>query len=138
MVNYLLKVSSKSKITLPNERGNMNIKIKTLANEITLIKIKEKYLDSNNSQDFILKIGELIITKPQKIIVDLSQIEYISSTGIGTFIFFREEISKIKGKIILLKTKKTIYEVFKLVGMTEIYTFVEDLKSAKNLLQSAT
>ena len=55
---------------------------------------------------------------------------YISSAGMGIIMGYLDEIREQGGDIKLCCVCERVYEIFDLVGFTEIYQFLEDEESA--------
>jgi anti-sigma B factor antagonist len=88
------------------------------------------YLDAHTFERLEETIGELFGQAKYKIVVDLSQVEYISSAGAGVFIGALSEAHEHKGNIVLMNPTANVREVFDLLGLTQIFQVVDDRGAA--------
>ena len=105
---------------------------KELGHGIVMIKISG-YIDAHTFEELENEIQSKFSAKLFKIIVDLSDVPYISSAGAGVFIGAFPQAQENDGSIVLLNPSKNVLDVFELLGLTEIFTISEDLESAKKV-----
>ena len=60
----------------------------------------------------------------EKLILDFCNVKGLSSSVIGLLLVIRKKISKEKGRLQLRNISPTIYEVFKIMKMTEIFEII--------------
>ncbi len=84
------------------------------------------HLDAHNVEKFEKEIVKNINDNIIKIIINCEELNYISSAGMGIIMGYLNEIREKGGDIKLCSTKKRVFEIFDLVGFTEIYDFLED------------
>ncbi len=73
----------------------------------------------------------------QRIIVDLSGLEYISSAGLGVFISYLEEIRNNDIQLVLFGLKEKVVQVFQILGIHDLLTIEEDEEKALRTLNDA-
>ena len=56
----------------------------------------------------------------KKIIIDLQELEYISSAGLGVFIYYLDEIKEKNIKLVLFGLSDKVYQVFEILGLHEL------------------
>ena len=101
---------------------------------IVLIKVSG-YIDAHTFEELENEIQSKFSAKQFKLIVDLSDVPYISSAGAGVFIGAFPQAQENDGSIALLNPSKNVLDVFELLGLTEIFTISKDLESAKALFR---
>lgn len=79
-------------------------------------------LDASTSKDLEHKILALIAARQEKLIVDLSQLEYISSAGLRVFLLAAKRMSEINGKFILCSLQDAVRQVFDIAGFSSFLT----------------
>jgi anti-anti-sigma factor len=72
----------------------------------------------------------LIETGCYKIIVDLSGVDYMTAVGAGIFMAIHNVAQANQGDVILVHPKRTIDEVFNLIGLKKMITVVPDKETA--------
>ena len=91
-------------------------------------------LDASNSKDLETKILPLITSSQEKLVVDLSQLDYISSAGLRVFLLAAKHMDDAKGKMIICSLKDAVKQVFDLAGFPSFLTLAESTEEAiKNL-----
>jgi anti-anti-sigma factor len=77
-------------------------------------------LDALNAKIFENKVLGVIGSGAQRLIVDLSQLEYVSSSGLRIFLLAAKRLQPTNGKIGLCGLQDQIRQVFDLAGFSSI------------------
>lgn len=94
------------------------------------------FIDTYNTHQFNKKMS-MIFKKYVNIIFDLSNVTYISSTGIGSFTTFLKEIQQQRGEMVFIEVVPKVYEVFQLLGFTNFFNFALFLEDAWKYFDSS-
>lgn len=84
------------------------------------------HLDAHNVERFEKEMLKLLENNQFNVIVNCKELNYISSAGMGIIMGYLDEIREKGGDIKLCSVSERVYEIFDLVGFTEIYEFLED------------
>lgn len=111
------------------------IEIETLKeDDVNIISVKGD-VDASSSihlDEVLLKLSEDPSTK--YILIDGTQIDYISSAGLGVFMSYIDDF-KTKGiKMILFGLSEKVENVFQILGLDQLLKIVEGKKEAKEKL----
>jgi len=90
------------------------------------------HLDAHNVERFEKEILKLMEKNQVYIIINCKELNYISSAGMGIIMGYLDEVREKGGDIKLCNVNDRVYEIFDLVGFTEIYEFLKDEPSAIN------
>ncbi len=71
------------------------------------------------------------IEKNKNIIVDLGQLNYISSAGLGVFMSYLKELDANSLKLVLSGLNEKVFHVFEILGLDQLLTIKEDLDKAR-------
>jgi anti-sigma B factor antagonist len=82
-------------------------------------------LDANSSLEMDECIQDWLERGEHNFHIDGKELKYISSAGLGVFISHLDEIRARGGKLIFSNLSETVFDVFKLLGLTEIVTIVK-------------
>jgi anti-anti-sigma factor len=93
------------------------------------------FLDAHTYEELEKIINDLFDSNVHRLAVDLSGLDYISSAGAGVFIGAIGTAQEHEGNIILMRPSPSVKEVFKLLGLTEIFTFKESREEAVRALK---
>ncbi|TFH01436.1 MAG: anti-sigma factor antagonist [Calditrichales bacterium] len=93
--------------------------------EISILRLKG-FLDAHTAPNFEQAIQQLIEEDRYKIIISMSNLNYISSAGLGVFMGFIEEIRAKEGDIKLSNMTDKVFKVFDLLGFPALYQIFHD------------
>jgi len=79
-------------------------------------------LDTTNVLDFEKEIMPVLAAPPQEIVMECSDFDYISSSGLRIFLTMQKQIGGKGGKLVLRNMKPEIREVFDMTGFSSIFT----------------
>ena len=121
-----------------NERDeSLNIKLENAPGiEGCLILTLNGRIDTDNSAYFQKHIQKLVESGFMRLIFDCSGLEYVSSTGIGSFTSFLKTLKPKGGDLVLLEIQPKVYEVFQLLGFSQFFAIKESLEEAISFLRS--
>ena len=75
-------------------------------------------LDASTSKTLEEKILPSIAAGQGKLIIELSQLEYISSAGLRVFLLAAKRTDEVRGKMILCSLKDSVRQVFDIAGFS--------------------
>jgi anti-sigma B factor antagonist len=99
------------------ERGAVVVRLSGKLDAVTFIQVEETLNDLFRKGCF-------------KLIVDLSNVQYISSAGAGVFIGARTQAEQQGGNVVLVSPKASVREVFELLGLTQVFPICQGLPEA--------
>ena len=107
----------------------MVIKI-TAEEDITIISFGGS-LDTNTSKEAGDQLTKLVDDGKVKLIVDLTDLEYISSSGLRILLATSKKLKPLKGEMLICGLNETVKEVFEISGFTMIFKVLSTLEEAK-------
>jgi anti-sigma B factor antagonist len=87
-------------------------------------------VDTLAAYTFQEQMNTLMKTGVYKYIIDLENLEYISSAGIGIFSAMDFELQKHHGRIVFVCISKKIYKLFDMIGLTAIFEIKDTVEKA--------
>ena len=87
------------------------------------------YLDAHTASDLESAIRHTIEGGSYRLVIDFSELDYISSAGLGVFMVFIESLRANGGDLKLAAMKERVFSVFDLLGfpiLFEIYPSTDD------------
>ena len=94
-------------------------------NEGVSIVYLKGFLDAHTAPEFETALQELVDEGRVKIVVNLAELAYISSAGLGVFMGFKEDIRQKEGDIKLAEPSEKVFRVFDLLGFPVLYEIVD-------------
>jgi anti-anti-sigma factor len=96
------------------------------------------YIDTYNSNTFQKRINTAIEAGYVRLIFHCSGLNYVSSTGIGSFTAFLKAVKPRGGDLILLQIQPKVYEVFQLLGFSQFFNIKDSLEAAVSFFTNVT
>ena len=88
------------------------------------------YIDTYNSNSFQKRIAKAVDSGFIKLIFNCNGLNYVSSTGIGSFTAFLKTVKPRGGDIVLLEIQPKVYEVFQLLGFSQFFNIKDSFEAA--------
>ena len=79
-------------------------------------------LDTTTAKTFEAKILAQIESGDRRFVIDLAQLEYVSSAGLRVFILAAKRLNSANGKIVLCSLKDPVKEVFDIAGFLPVFS----------------
>jgi len=88
------------------------------------------YIDTYNSNYFQKRVQMAIEAGFMRLIFNCAGLNYVSSTGIGSFTSFLKMVKPKGGDLVLLEIQPKVFEVFQLLGFSQFFNIKETLSSS--------
>ena len=100
--------------------------------DVTLVRFQDKkILDEGNIQIIGNQLFSLVEDDARtKIILDFSNVEYLSSAALGKLITMDKKVKAAKGKLRLCTVRPDIYEVFAITKLNKLFDMRDNLEQA--------
>lgn len=111
--------------------SSLKISLEKVENkENTILIILNGYIDTYNSVYFQNQVGRIVSAGYINLIFSCAGLNYVSSTGIGSFTAFLKLVKPKAGDIVLLSIQPKVYEVFQLLGFSQFFNIKESLEDS--------
>jgi anti-anti-sigma factor len=101
-----------------------------------LVLILTGYIDTYNSASFQKRVTRAIENGFVKLIFVCSGLNYVSSTGIGSFTAFLKSLKALSGDMVLQEVQPKVFEVFQLLGFSQFFNIRGSLDESVNYLKN--
>ncbi|MFP4484739.1 MAG: STAS domain-containing protein [Spirochaetaceae bacterium] len=88
------------------------------------------YIDTYNSNFFQKRVTRAVEAGYTRLIFHCGGLNYVSSTGIGSFTAFLKAVKPRGGDLVLLEIQPKVYEVFQLLGFSQFFNIKDNLDEA--------
>ncbi len=112
--------------------ADLQIETRHLDDEVILLELAG-FLDAHTFEQLEAKIEELFENDAYQLVVNLNELEYISSAGAGVFIGAIGTAQDNGGNIVLVSPSENVREVFDLLGLTQIFPIVDSAEEASTV-----
>lgn len=104
--------------------------------DVMIITPKISALDAKDVKDFKEKVMDIIMNKNpeglKKFILDLKQLDFVDSSGLGSFLSILRYLRDHGGALRLANMNKSVSTIFELVSMHKVFETHQTLEDAKN------
>lgn len=94
------------------------------------------YIDTYNSNFFQKRVTKAVENGFSRLIFNCGGLNYVSSTGIGSFTAFLKAVKPRGGDLVLLEIQPKVYEVFQLLGFSQFFNIKDNLNEAVEFFSS--
>ena len=94
----------------------------------------EGELDFHSSPELRSKLGELTNKQATKILINLTKVDYMDSSGIATFVEAFQKTKRYNGRLILAELTPTVRGVFEIAKLESIFEITGSVKDALDRL----
>ena len=91
-------------------------------------------ITSDNVFDLNQKMRHIFADNIYNVIIHLTNLEYMNSTGITMFLNISKTIEQNKGKLILTQPSAFVKELFEMTNLISKFTIVNTLEEAQQLI----
>ncbi len=111
--------------------GQRRLDIETIGDVTVAQFVDKKILDENNIQIIGNQLFGLVEEDGRKrIILDFSNVEYLSSAALGKLITMEKKVKTAGGKLRLCSIRPDIYEVFAITKLNKVFDIKDDQDQA--------
>jgi len=94
------------------------------------------YIDTYNSNFFQKRIQKAIEAGFVRLIFQCGSLNYVSSTGIGSFTTFLKAVKPQGGDLVMMDIQPKVYEVFQLLGFSQFFNIRDSLEDSISFFHS--
>lgn len=92
-------------------------------------------LDAHSSIELDEVIKSALEEGKTRIAINCYHLRYISSAGVGVFISYLDDLHRRNGRFIFYGMNDSVFQVFKILGLTDIMMITDDGAKAKTMLK---
>ena len=96
------------------------------------------YIDTYNSNYFQKRVQRAVEAGYTRLIFHCGGLNYVSSTGIGSFTAFLKGVKPRGGDLVLLDIQPKVYEVFQLLGFSQFFNIKDNLQDSVNFFRKGS
>ncbi len=112
----------------------MNFKLEK-RNDCQVLTIQEERIDAHNSADLKAELLQLVEQGDEPIIVQLEQVRFIDSSGLGALLSGHKQALAKSGKLLLVNIQQPVLSMFEITRLNrvfEIYTTINEAFAAQS------
>jgi len=79
---------------------------------------------------------EILSNGDHNLVLNLAEVEFVSSTGLGTFLLLTEEFNEAGGRVILAEPSRAVLEVVSLLNLDQFLNVEDSVEEALALIDA--
>ena len=87
-------------------------------------------IDLHVSPRIALSLAQMVKNKPDKLVVDLSKVTYIDSSGLAVLIEAMQSVEEYGGKFSIAGMQETVRSIFEIARLDQVFRIYPDVNSA--------
>jgi anti-sigma B factor antagonist len=111
----------------------MNIDF-NLSRGVTVAKLLDRRLDASGAPDFKTRVGDRIDTGVSLLVLDLSAVEFVDSTGLSAILSALKRLPPEGGILALAGCRKPVAELIKLTRLDRVLRLFPNVEDAMEAL----
>jgi anti-anti-sigma factor len=115
-------------IVIETKTFYMNLTIEKIDN-FSILKIEGR-IDTTNASLLEAEIDKIYNSGERDVILDCSELKYISSSGLRVFLIAQKRANALKGKLHISNMQPAIREIFDISGFSNIFRIFDSLQEA--------
>lgn len=108
----------------------LNIVKERVEPDIVVVRLIGRLTLGKDSEDCESQLNEMISQKQKRIVLDLTELNYMDSTGLGIVATSSGRLRQAGGELRLAGVKGPVLKLFKITGVMKIFKIYETLEKA--------
>ena len=106
----------------------MSIRIKY--EEDYVIVLPDEEIEVYNISEIKEVLFDIIEKGNRKLIMDMSKVEYIDSSGLGVLVSVLKKVKASEGKLVLISPKSSVKQILSLTNLDKVFNIQDTLENA--------
>ena len=120
--------------SMMKKMADFSVEVEVLSKDAASLSVKGS-MDANAFAEFDQSLQRLFGCSTYKILINFSNLDYISCAGIGVLIGALPVVREYKGEIVLVGLKENTKEVFELLSIDRMFKITNDTNEALKILR---
>ena len=112
----------------------MSIRIKY--EEDYVIVLPDEEIEVYNISEIKEVLFDIIEKGNRKLIMDMSKVEYIDSSGLGVLVSVLKKVKVSEGKLVLISPKSSVKQILSLTNLDKVFNIQDTLENAVDAVVS--
>ena len=92
-------------------------------------------MDTNTADGFDVRMHELVNPDAARLVLDLAQVNYMSSAGLRSLLVLIKQVKTLDGALVLAAVHPRVQDILNIAGFTAMFTIVPTTAEALARLQ---
>ncbi|MCB9197914.1 MAG: STAS domain-containing protein [Flavobacteriales bacterium] len=120
--------------TNENNETLLDIDYKNIETDILLVSLNGRILDQSTSNEISKDVISKLTSERKKLILNLSNIDYINSNGLNSLISILTKTRTLGGEMVIFGISEKVNKLLVITKLSSVFSIAENLEEAKNKL----
>lgn len=111
---------------------NLNVSFENLDEATVLVQLRGKIIDQPTSNELASLVIEKLSPERNLLILDLSEVDYLNSTGLNSLISILTKTRTQGGEMVIFGINEKVKKLLLITKLSSVFNTVETLEEAKN------
>lgn len=111
---------------------NLNVSFENLEETMVLVKLRGKIIDQTTSNELASLVIEQISPERNLLILDLSEVDYLNSSGLNSLISILTKTRTQGGEMVVFGINEKVKKLLLITKLSSVFNTAETLEEAKN------
>ena len=109
--------------------------VTTERDNVVVLSLKGR-LDFSSSTSLKERVGEMMNEGRRHFVINMAQVDFINSSGLGTLVSVLKEVRLAKGRMVLANLGTYVQEIFEITQLSHIFEICESEEEAMTAVQA--
>jgi anti-sigma B factor antagonist len=101
--------------------------------DVMVLEVKDRRIDARSAPDLKQKIGTFVSGGAEWIVLDLSEVEFVDSSGLGAIVSALKLLGR-RGDLVISGARESVQALFKLTRMDKVFRMFPTVQEAQQAL----
>jgi anti-sigma B factor antagonist len=101
--------------------------------EVTVLQVMDRRIDARSAPDLKQRIGSYISGGAEWLVLDLSEVEFVDSSGLGAIVSALKLLGR-RGDLVISGARESVQALFKLTRMDKVFRMFGTVEEAQQAL----
>lgn len=109
--------------------NNLQIEVRDLEGACLMVLRGE--IDMRSAPALREQLLEAVESRPSRVILDLTAVDYVDSSGVGTMVDFKRRIDRLGAAVVLVGLQERVRSVFEITRLDKFFQIVSSVDEAQ-------
>ena len=87
-------------------------------------------VDMHRASELRDALTKIVAPRPPQLVLDLSEVKFLDSTGLGTLVYFLKEVGGYDGKMLLANLNENVRNVLEITRLEKVFSVFPSVEEA--------
>jgi anti-anti-sigma factor len=115
---------------MSEEPGSLEVQ-STTEDDTTIVRVSGE-VDLHTSPQLRALLLEAVATSARSLMIDLAEVSYMDSSGVGTLVYVKREVEQAGGRLVLVGPQPRVLSVLEITHLDKFFTIAGSVDEARS------